>query len=71
MTTSRLSATTVGSDVTAKTPAQRQAAHRARGRTFTVTLLDKDAIAALDRLIAKHGGVTAAVVAALKVSDKR
>lgn len=52
----------------AKTPAQRQAAHRARGRTFTVTLTDKAAIAALDRLIAKHGGITSAIVAALKGS---
>ena len=52
--------------MTAKTSAERQAAHRSRGRTFTVTLLDKAAIAELDRLIAKHGGVTAAVVAALR-----
>lgn len=50
----------------AKTGAERQAAHRSRGRTFTVTLTDKAAIAALDRLIAKHGGVTAAIVAMLK-----
>lgn len=52
--------------MTAKTSAQRQAAHRARGRTFTVTLTDKAAIAALDRMIAKHGGVTAAIVSILK-----
>lgn len=52
--------------MTAKTGAERQAAHRSRGRTFTVTLLDSVAIAALDRLIAKHGGVTAAIMAALR-----
>lgn len=52
--------------MTAKTGAERQAAHRSRGRTFTVTLLDSVAIAALNRLIAKHGGVTAAIVAALR-----
>lgn len=54
--------------MTAKTGAERQAAHRSRGRTFTVTLRDKPAIAALDRLISKHGGVTAAIVAALRGS---
>jgi hypothetical protein len=52
--------------MTPKSGAARQAAHRARGRTLTVTLTDKAAIAALDRLIAKHGGVTAAIVAALR-----
>ena len=52
--------------MTAKTGAERQAAHRSRGRTFTVTLLDKAAIAALDRLITKHGGVTAAILALLR-----
>lgn len=57
--------------MTAKTGAERQAAHRARGRTFTVTLTDKAAIAVLDQLIAKHGGVTAAIVAALKGEHER
>ena len=52
--------------MTVSPPAERQKAYRARGRTFTVTLLDKSAIKALDRLIKQHGGVTAAVVAALK-----
>jgi hypothetical protein len=48
-----------------KTGAQRQAASVARGRQIAVVLRDPAAIAALDRLTEKHGGVTAAVTAAL------
>ena len=48
-----------------KTGAQRQAESVARGRQIAVVLRDPAAIAALDKLTAKHGGVTAAVTAAL------
>ena len=48
-----------------KTGAQRKAASVARGRQIAVVLRDPAAIAALDRLTEKHGGVTAAVTAAL------
>ena len=49
----------------AKTGAQRQAAHRDTGRQIACVLRDPKAIKALDKLAAKHGGVTAAVTAAL------
>lgn len=48
-----------------KTGAQRQAASVARGRQIAVVLRDPAAIAALNKLAEKHGGVTAAVTAAL------
>lgn len=48
-----------------KTGAQRQAALRDKGRQVAVILRDPAAIAALDKLAEKHGGVTAAVSAAL------
>jgi hypothetical protein len=48
-----------------KTGAQRQAALRKKGRQIAVVLRDPVAIAALDKLTAEHGGVTAAVVYAL------
>lgn len=48
-----------------KTGAERKAASVARGRQVAVVLRDPKAIAALDRLTEKHGGVTAAVQAAL------
>lgn len=48
-----------------KTGAQRQAALRDKGRQIAVVLRDPAAIAALDKLTAKHGGVTAAVTHAL------
>jgi len=48
-----------------KTGAERQAASVARGRQIAVVLRDPAAIAALDKLVDKHGGVTAAVTAAL------
>jgi len=48
-----------------KAKPNRQAAYRAQGRQIAVVLRDPAAIAALDALIAKHGGVTAAVHAAI------
>jgi tryptophan synthase beta subunit len=48
-----------------KTGAQRQAALRDKGRQIAVLLRDPAAIAALDKLAEKHGGVTAAVSHAL------
>lgn len=48
-----------------KTGAERQSASVARGRQIAVVLRDPAAIAALDKLADKHGGVTAAVTAAL------
>ena len=48
-----------------KTGAERQAASVARGRQIAVVLRDPAAVAALDKLTDKHGGVTAAVTAAL------
>jgi hypothetical protein len=50
----------------AKTPAERQAAYVASGRQIAVVLRDDEAIRKLDALAEKHGGVTAAVVYALK-----
>lgn len=50
------------------TGAQRQAKLRTSGRQIAVVLRDAAAVAALDRLTEKHGGVTAAVTAALKSS---
>jgi TusA-related sulfurtransferase len=54
-----------------KTGAQRQAAHVAKGRQIAVVLTDEAAIAALDRLAAKHGGVKAAVSYALHAADSK
>lgn len=51
-----------------KTGAQRQAAYASRGRQIACVLRDPDALKALDKLAAKHGGVTAAVTAALLAS---
>ena len=48
-----------------KTGAERQAASVARGRQIAVVLRDPVAIAALDKLAERHGGVAAAVTAAL------
>lgn len=52
----------------AKTGAERQAKMRATGRQIAVVIRDPVALAALAALEAKHGGVTAAVVAALKAT---
>lgn len=49
----------------AKTSAERKAASAARGRQVSVILRDPSAIAALDKLATLHGGVTAAITAAL------
>lgn len=48
-----------------KPSTERQAAYRAQGRQIAVVLRDPKAIKALDRLAEKHGGVTAAVHAAI------
>lgn len=49
-----------------KTGAERKAASVARGRQIAVVLRDPETIKALERLTAKHGGVTAAVAWALR-----
>lgn len=49
-----------------KTGAERQAKVRAAGRQIAVVIRDKAALAALAKLEARHGGVTAAVVHALR-----
>lgn len=54
-----------------KTGAQRQAAHRAAGRAVGIILRDPAAIATLDKLAALHGGVTAAITAALHAATSR
>lgn len=54
----------------AKDGATRTAAYRESGRQIAVVLRDNKAIATLDRLAAKHGGVTAAVTAALHAASK-
>lgn len=51
-----------------KTPAERKAESVARGRQIAVVLRDPVAVKALDKLVAKHGGVTAAVTHALKTA---
>jgi len=53
-----------------KTGAERQAAHRAKGRQVAVVLRDPKAIKALDKLAAQHGGVTAAVTFALHAASR-
>ena len=54
-----------------KTGAERKAASAARGRQIAVVLRDPAAIKALDRLTAKHGGVTAAVTFALHAASTK
>ena len=53
-----------------KTGAERQAALRDKGRQIAVVLRDPKAIKALDKLVARHGGVTAAVTFALHAASK-
>ena len=53
-----------------KDGAARTAAYRESGRQIAVVLRDDKAIAALDRLAAKHGGVTAAITHALHAASK-
>lgn len=47
------------------TDAERKARYKASGRQIACVIRDHDALAALDTLSEKHGGVTAAVTAAL------
>lgn len=54
-----------------RTGAQRKAKYRAQGRQIAVVLRDERAIASLDRLREEHGGVTAAVTAALVAAPLR
>lgn len=48
-----------------KTGAQRQAAYASSGRAIACVIRDPEALAALAKLEKAHGGVTAAVTAAL------
>ena len=52
------------------TGAQRQAKYASSGRQIACVIRDPAALAALDALSEKHGGVTAAVTAALLASSK-
>ena len=54
-----------------KTGAQRQAAYAATGRAIACVIRDPAALKALERLEAKHGGVTAAITAALHAASVR
>lgn len=54
-----------------KDAATRQADYRNRGRAIAVVLRDDKAIAALDKLTERHGGVTAAVTFALHAAASR
>lgn len=54
-----------------KSAAERQAAYVASGRQIACVIRDPDALKALDRLAAKHGGVTAAVTFALHAASHR
>lgn len=55
-----------------KTGAQRQAAYVGTGRQIALVLRDERAVASLDALAEKHGGVTAAVTHALvRAAPKR
>lgn len=53
-----------------KTGAQRQAALRGKGRQIALVLRDPMAIAALDALASKHGGITSAVAHALLHAER-
>ena len=50
------------------TGAQRQAKYAQSGRQIACVLRDPAALDGLDKLVRKHGGVTAAVTAALKMA---
>jgi hypothetical protein len=52
------------------TGAERQARYSASGRQIACVIRDERAIAALDRLAEKHGGVTAAILALLTSSQR-
>lgn len=51
-----------------KTGAERQASYVASGRAIACVIRDREAIQALERLESQHGGVTAAVTAALRAA---
>ena len=51
-----------------RTAAERQAKYVESGRQIACVIRDLDALAALERLAHKHGGVTAAVTYALRES---
>lgn len=53
------------------TVSERVAKSRAAGRQIACVIRDPVALDALDRLAEKHGGVTAAVTAALRSSKPR
>lgn len=55
----------------AATGAERQAKYAARGRAVAVIIRDPQALAALAALERAHGGVTAAITAALRASAAR
>lgn len=54
-----------------KSGANRQAAYAARGRQVSVVLRDEIALATLDSLVLRHGGVTAAITFALHAAYAR
>ena len=54
-----------------KTAAQRQAAYAASGRQIACVIRDPAALRALAKLEARHGGVTAAITAALHAATSR
>ena len=54
-----------------KTAAQRQAAYAASGRQIACVIRDSAALASLERLETLHGGVTAAVTAALHAATDK
>lgn len=54
-----------------KTGAERQAEYAARGRAIACVIRDPDAINALAKLETVHGGVTAAVTAALIAASSK
>jgi len=55
----------------AKTPAERQAAYAAKGRAIACVIRDDKALAALAVLERQHGGVTAAIIAALHAAASK
>jgi hypothetical protein len=58
-------------EVKPATDAERAAKYKASGRQIACVIRDADALDALDQLVAKHGGVTAALTAALRDSSRR
>ena len=54
-----------------KTAAQRQATYAASGRQIACVIRDSAALQALAKLESRHGGVTAAIIAALCAATSR